>query len=83
MDADVASLYESVERLKLGKNLERAIVGIHLSQMAGIWFIKGLRPMGRKSKDGGKALLEMVAGLAELHESVGRHFAAEVIAWCV
>ena len=39
--------------------------------------------MGRKSKDGGKALLEMVAGLAERDASVGRHFAAEVIAWCV
>jgi hypothetical protein len=28
--------------------------------------------MGRKSKDAGKALLEMVAGLAELYESVER-----------
>jgi hypothetical protein len=28
--------------------------------------------MGRKSKDGGKALLEMDAGLAELYESVER-----------
>ncbi len=32
--------------------------------------IRGLRPMGRKTKDGGKALLEMDAGLAELYESV-------------
>jgi hypothetical protein len=38
MDADLASLYESVERCKLDKSLERAIMGTHLAQLAGIWF---------------------------------------------
>jgi hypothetical protein len=38
MDADLASLYDSVERLKLHNNLVRAMFGTHLSQMAGIWF---------------------------------------------
>jgi hypothetical protein len=38
MDADLTELYVSVERCKFEPNLEHAMVGTHLSQLAGIWF---------------------------------------------
>jgi hypothetical protein len=38
MDVDLAELYTSVERCKFPPNMERAMIGTHLSQLAGIWF---------------------------------------------